>query len=78
MAAKTFEEVRKEFLAIFRGIALYKHRYDVFRKRYFPRTLTPAILTDRLQTDRHQLDQAAAALGKLKGSRSVISALSVR
>ena len=31
MAAKTFEEVRKEFLAAFRGIALYKHRYDVFR-----------------------------------------------
>ena len=31
MAAQTFEEVRKEFLVTFRGIALYKHRYDVFR-----------------------------------------------
>ena len=31
MADRTFEEVRKEFLAAFRGIALYKHRYDVFR-----------------------------------------------
>lgn len=31
MAAQSYEEVRKEFLVTFRGIALYKHRYDVFR-----------------------------------------------
>ena len=31
MVAQSYEEVRKEFLVTFRGIALYKHRYDVFR-----------------------------------------------
>ncbi len=31
MTGKSFEESRKEFLAMFRGVALYKHRYDVFR-----------------------------------------------
>ncbi len=31
MTGKSFEETRKEFLDIFRNVAMYKHRYDVFR-----------------------------------------------
>lgn len=31
MTGKSYEEARKEFLVTFRGVALYKHRYDVFR-----------------------------------------------
>ncbi len=31
MAGKTYEEVFKQFLDTFKNIALYKHRYDVFR-----------------------------------------------
>lgn len=47
-------------------------------KRYFPCTLTRAISTDRLRTCKGiRSDQVAAVLGKLKGSRSVISAFSV-
>lgn len=31
MAEKPYEKVRKEFLSLIRNVALYKHRYDVFR-----------------------------------------------
>ena len=31
MAGKTYEEVFKQFLDTFKNIALYKHRYEVFR-----------------------------------------------
>lgn len=31
MVEKTFEEIHKEFLSLFKSVALYKHRYDVFR-----------------------------------------------
>lgn len=31
MTGKSYEEIRNEFLTTFRSVALYKHRYDVFR-----------------------------------------------
>jgi transposase len=47
-------------------------------KRDFPRTLTPAVLMDCPGIGRYRAVQAVAALWKLKGSRSVISASPAR
>jgi hypothetical protein len=47
-------------------------------KRDFPRTLTPAVLMDCPSIGRYRAVQAVAALWKLKGSRSVISASPAR
>lgn len=52
-------------------------RFDV-GKRDFPRTLTPAVLMDCPSIGRYRAVQAVAALWKLKGSRSVISASPAR
>jgi len=50
----------------------------MFRKRDFPLTLTPAVLMDWPSIGRYRAVQAVAALWKLKGSRSVISASPAR
>ena len=47
-------------------------------KRDFPRTLTPAVLMDCPSIGRYRAVQAVAALWKLMGSRSVISASPAR
>jgi hypothetical protein len=47
-------------------------------KRDFPRTLTPAVLMGCPSIGRYRAVQAVAALWKLKGSRSVISASPAR
>ena len=50
----------------------------VVGKRDFPRTLTPAVLMDWPSIGQYRAVQAVAALWKLKGSRSVISASPAR
>jgi len=50
----------------------------VHGKRDFPLTLTPAVLMDWPSIGRYRAVQAVAALWKLKGSRSVISASPAR
>ncbi|MDE5447219.1 acyltransferase family protein, partial [Bradyrhizobium sp. CSA207] len=52
--------------------AIYVLHLPAYRKRDFPRTLTPALLTDGLRIGGGVWPvQAVAVLGKLKGSRSV-------
>ncbi|MCZ8548210.1 L,D-transpeptidase [Mesorhizobium qingshengii] len=50
----------------------------LYRKREFPRTLTPSFQRRSLSDGRVRADQAAAFLAKLKGSRSSISVSTAR
>ena len=76
LAPATGIALRLIFLTAQRPIQIAGMRLD--GKRDFPRTLTPTLLMDCSGIGRYWAVQAVAALGKLKGSRSVISASPVR